>query len=192
MGSGPGDGGRGKGWKGSKVKRIQMFIYAYQIPTIKVVVMLLKHALIKTVSKKQNETKTQRPQVQVIFNQVFRPKMGTFCTLEWVRVCQGAPLTCHPGLPRRHSHMADSHPDRCSSPSAVADTGHSAVLSPDAYSSKNRCQNHKDSHQESFPEDCTHKIYNQGDLRHLGHKSLLCKHHNVLLPHVTYTDTDQQ
>lgn len=111
----------------------------------------------------------------------------------------------------------------------LPDTGHSAVLSPDAYSSKNRCQNHKDSHQESFPEDCTHKlyedkshkpsesqaaaaeskvgvrhprdsqtfsqrtyIYNQGDLRHLGHKSLLCKHHNVLLPHVTYTDTDQQ
>lgn len=40
----------------------------------------------------------------------------------------------------------------------LPDTGHNAVLSPDAYSSSNRSQNHKDSRQELFPEDCKHKL----------------------------------
>lgn len=35
-------------------------------------------------------------------------------------------------------------------------------------------------------------IYNQMDLQHLNHRSLLCKYHNVLLPRIIYTDTDQQ
>ena len=37
--------------------------------------------------------------------------------------------------------------------------GHSADLSPGAYSSSNRSQNHKDSHPELFPEDCKHTLY---------------------------------
>lgn len=40
----------------------------------------------------------------------------------------------------------------------LPDTGHNAVLSQDAYSSSNLSQNHKDSRQESFPEDCKHKL----------------------------------
>lgn len=41
----------------------------------------------------------------------------------------------------------------------LPDTGHNAVLSPDAYSSSNQSQNHKDSCQESFPEDCKYKLH---------------------------------
>lgn len=35
-------------------------------------------------------------------------------------------------------------------------------------------------------------IYNQMDLWHLNRRSLLYKYHNVLLPRIIYTDTDQQ
>lgn len=44
-------------------------------------------------------------------------------------------------------------------------TGHSAVLSPDVYSSSNRSQSHKDSHQELFPEDCKHTLYEKHKMK---------------------------
>lgn len=59
------------------------------------------------------------------------------------------PLQTHVLFTNCPAHATRSH---------LPDTGHSAVPSPDAYSSSTQSPSHKDSRQEWFPKDCKHRL----------------------------------
>lgn len=88
-----------------------------------------------------------------ILSKLFMSNSSVNCLrlLIFTKKADGRPYKSEPCHMQNHpSHVIRIH---------LPDTGHNAVLSPDAYSSSNRSQNHKDSRQESFPEDCKHKLY---------------------------------